>query len=82
MNYAKDYMNDICGDLCETIQSSSESLVQNVKTWYSGTSSSPEKVPSQDCSPVVGGLTRYRRREVDFVIHSKNKNGKGMSTTV
>ena len=73
LNYAKDYMNDICIDLCDTIQSSSESLVQNVKTWYTGTGGSPEKTPNSTGTPEC---TRYRRKDIDFVVHMKQKNSK------
>ena len=41
---AKYYMNDVCSDICATIQTGSTSLVENVKIWYVGTATpSPQK---------------------------------------
>ena len=76
LNYAKDYMNDVCSDLCDTIQLSSESLVQNVKTWYTSAGSAS---PEPSTAAATGGqheCMRYRRKDIDFVVHSQQRNGK------
>ena len=75
LTQAKDYVSDMCSDLCESIQSGGFSLVQDVRIWYE-TSSSPVKAAYQDTDGADLPDYRYRRRDVDFVL-IRNQKYKG-----
>ena len=72
LDLAKDYVSDICNDICDSLQTGSTSLVENVKIWYVGNATpSPQKTSNLLLK------TKFGRKKAAAGFHNIQQKKKG-----